>query len=311
MVDLVLERALHEALDLSGNSSPPILGEALAYAVFPGGARVRPRLCLEVARACGSADDLAYVAACSVELLHCASLAHDDLPCFDGADTRRGRPSVHRAYGEATAVLVGDGLIVQAFHALARAVARRPELGIAPVVALVEAAGPRVGLVAGQAWEQETVVNLATYHRAKTASLFECAASLGAIVGGVPASPFAELGRSFGMTYQLADDVADAIGDAAALGKPTGRDRALGRPSAAGAPGDAASALDQLDRAVEETVNRVPICPGEGELRRFVRAVFDALAARIKSTDPHPATRLPRTSAHPSLPLAPRAARVR
>ena len=306
MVDLVLERALHEALDLSGSRSPPILGEALAYAVFPGGARVRPRLCLEVAKACGVADELAYAAACSVELLHCASLAHDDLPCFDGAATRRGRPSLHRAYGEATAVLVGDGLIVEAINTLALALPRRPVLGVAPVLALLAAAGPRAGLVAGQAWELEKVVDLATYHRAKTASLFDCAASLGALVNGVPAGPFGELGRAFGMTYQLADDLADVLGDAASLGKPTGRDLALGRPTAAGGRGNAAAASKRLDSAVAATVDAVPPCPGEADLRRFVRAVFDALATRIIAA-PHaaPARRAPSSS------VAPRAARLR
>jgi len=295
MVDLVLERALHEALDLSGKGSPPVLSEALAYAVFPGGARVRPRLCVEVARACGSPSEVAYVAACSVELLHCASLVHDDLPCFDAADTRRGRPSVHRAYGEAMAVLVGDGLIVQAFHTLAHGVARRPELGMAPLLALIETAGPRAGLVAGQAWELEKVVSLTTYHHAKTASLFECSASLGALISGVPASPFAELGRAFGMTYQLADDVADVLADPTTLGKPTGRDLALGRPTAVDTRRSPASALEELERAVAKTVDAVPSCPGEAELRRFVRAVFDALGARIRGPEAHPAApRLPR-----------------
>ena len=194
MVDL-LERALHQALAAGGGAPPPQLGEALAYAVFPGGGRVRPRLCIEVARACGSVSELAYAAACSVELLHCASLVHDDLPCFDEAAVRRGKPSVHRVYGEAMAVLVGDGLMVQSFATLARAVARRPDVGVYPVLALLDAAGPRTGLVAGQAWELEKQVELAAYHRAKTASLFEAAAALGAIANGATATPFSRMAR--------------------------------------------------------------------------------------------------------------------
>src|SRR5690606_20416857 len=110
---------------------PPHLREALAYAVFPGGARVRPRLCLAAARACGLADDgLALSSSVAVELLHCATLVHDDLPCFDGAELRRGKPSVHRVYGEAMAVLVGDGLLVRAFDVLAGALSSRPEIGV-------------------------------------------------------------------------------------------------------------------------------------------------------------------------------------
>jgi geranylgeranyl diphosphate synthase type II len=281
MVDLVLERALHEALVAGEGTPPATLGEALAYAVFPGGGRVRPRLCLEVASACGAPSELAYAAACSIELLHCASLVHDDLPCFDAADTRRGRPSVQRAYGEAMAVLVGDGLMVQSFRALARGVSRRPDIGCAPMLTLLDAAGPRVGLVAGQAWELESDVELAAYHRAKTASLFEAAAALGALVNGVKPGPYIAFGRAFGMAYQLADDVADVLADAASLGKPTGRDRALGRPSAANDTDDAGAARARLEAAAQATADAVPSCHGEGDLRLFVEAVFNALCARL------------------------------
>ena len=101
---------------------PPLLAAAMRHAVFPGGARIRPQLCLAVARACGDAHPaLADAAAAAIELLHCASLVHDDLPCFDDAATRRGQPSVHAAYGERLAVLAGDALIVLAFQTLAAA----------------------------------------------------------------------------------------------------------------------------------------------------------------------------------------------
>ena len=280
MVDLVLERALHEALGAAGGTAPPRLAEALAYAVFPGGGRVRPRLCLEVARACGCAGELAYAAACSVELLHCASLVHDDLPCFDAGTMRRGKPSVHGMYGEAMAVLVGDGLMVQSFHTLARAIARRPDISASAVLALLEAAGPHVGLVAGQAWELEERVDLAAYHRGKTASLFEASAALGALTNGAPQSPFVAFGRAFGLAYQLADDVADVLADAATLGKPTGRDHELGRPTAMRETPSAGAAIERLVRAGEAVVDAVPPCPGEADLRRFVGAVFDGLTAR-------------------------------
>jgi len=295
MADLVLERALHQALAAGGGAPPPRLGEALAYAVFPGGGRVRPRLCLEVARACGTAGELAYAAACSIELLHCASLVHDDLPCFDEAAVRRGKPSVHRVFGEAMAVLVGDGLMVQSFYTLARAVARRPDVSPYPVLTLLEAAGPRAGLVAGQAWELEKQVDLAAYHRAKTASLFEAAAALGASANGQATTPFVALGRAFGMAYQLADDVADALADSATLGKPTGKDRELSRPTAM--RDDAASAdaaIERMIRAGKAATDAVPACPGEADLRRFVDAVFDSLVARCRRATPenHARTKL-------------------
>jgi geranylgeranyl diphosphate synthase type II len=109
-----IDHALKAAIERAGGpDSPPQLAEAIRYAVFPGGARVRPRLCLAVASACGDdRPELTNAAAASVELLHCASLVHDDMPCFDNADLRRGRPAVHTAYGEPLALLAGDGMIV-------------------------------------------------------------------------------------------------------------------------------------------------------------------------------------------------------
>ncbi|HEU4411209.1 MAG TPA: polyprenyl synthetase family protein [Polyangiaceae bacterium] len=283
-----LEAALREAVTggpRGAAAPPPRLEQALLHAVFPGGARVRPRLVLATARAAGGqADALALAAAVAVELLHCASLAHDDLPCFDDADLRRGLPSVHKAFGEATAVLVGDGLIVLAFEALARALEARPDVGPRPLALLAAAAGPRGGLVAGQAWELEgRDVDLAAYHLAKTAALFEASAALGAAVAGADPAPFARLGRAIGMTYQLADDVADRVASVGELGKRPGRDAALGRPTAAA---DLDVARSRLRLAMMRTALAVPTCPGECELRAMVLGVLDRLAACC-GVEPH------------------------
>jgi hypothetical protein len=155
---------------------------------------------------------------------------------------------------------------------------------MAPMLTLLEAAGPRVGLVAGQAWELENDVELAAYHRAKTASLFEAAAALGALVSGVAPAPYVSLGRAIGMAYQLADDVADVLSDPAVLGKPTGRDRALRRPTGVH-DGDHVAARARLGDAVHAAVDAVPAGPTQdghdSDLRRFVAAVFDALSARL------------------------------
>ena len=123
-----IEETLERAISLAqGAGAPPLLASALHYAVFPGGHRIRPQLCLAVAAACGDAHPAAAsAAAAAIELLHCASLVHDDLPCFDDADTRRGKPSVHAQFGAPIAVLTGDALIVMAFDMLAREVAARP-----------------------------------------------------------------------------------------------------------------------------------------------------------------------------------------
>src|SRR5688500_16927317 len=173
-VTLRIETALDAALRAAeATGAPPRLASAMRYAVFPGGARVRPRLSLAVALACG-ADDLAAAesAAASIELLHCASLVHDDLPCFDDADRRRAKPTVHRAFGEPLALLCGDALIVLAFETLARGAAASPERLSALLLTVGRAVGMPAGIVAGQAWECEPQLDLVQYHQAKTGALF-------------------------------------------------------------------------------------------------------------------------------------------
>ncbi|MEO8481102.1 MAG: polyprenyl synthetase family protein [Acidobacteriota bacterium] len=246
--------------------TPPQLAAAVRYAVFPGGSRTRPRLCLAVARACGDRDPAsADAVAASIELLHCASLVHDDLPCFDDAPVRRGRASVHRAFGERVALLAGDALIVLAFENLARA-SRADRLGPL-LLSLTHAAGLVDGTIAGQAWESEPDVPLAHYHRSKTAALFVAAAVTGAYAGGHDASDsWRPLGERLGEAYQVADDISDVVACADAAGKPVGRDVALGRPSAAIALG-VTGAIDRLERLVAQALDTIPSCPGAEDLR--------------------------------------------
>src|SRR6056297_2351164 len=152
-----IEGALGCALGVAQNAQAPAkLSEALRYAIVPGGARIRPTILLSVAGACG--DDYPGVsdaAAAALELIHCASLVHDDLPCFDDADTRRGKPSVHRAFGESLAVLAGDSLIVQGFDILALAGRDDPARAIALVAEMARYTGMPHGICAGQGWESE------------------------------------------------------------------------------------------------------------------------------------------------------------
>src|SRR5271165_1636116 len=171
-----IERSLTEALSLArGTKAPPSLLAAMRYAVFPGGARIRPRLCIAVARACAE-DNVALsgAAAAAIELLHCASLVHDDLPCFDDAATRRGRTSVHRAFGEPLAVLTGDALIVLAFQSLGR-FSHQPQRLAQLLLTVSRSVGVPFGIVAGQAWECEPHVDISQYHRSKTGALFAAA----------------------------------------------------------------------------------------------------------------------------------------
>lgn len=268
-----LERALETAVDRVGSPGcPPRLAAALQHAVFPGGARIRPRLCLAVASACGGQDRRsAEAAAVAIELLHCASLVHDDLPCFDDADTRRGQPSVHRLYGEPLAVLAGDALIVLAFETLAREAAHAPARMAALLTTVARAAGAPHGICAGQAWESEPAAPLEIYQRAKTGALFVAATSAGAVAAGADPTAWRQLGEHLGEAYQIADDLNDAMASQAALGKPVRRDAALGRPSSARDRGIVAS-IDRLKALVSSAVGAVPECEGADELRQLVIA---------------------------------------
>ena len=266
-----IEDALHSAVSRAdAPSTPPKLAKAIHHAVFPGGARVRPQLCLAVAGACGDdAPTVADASAASIELLHCASLVHDDLPCFDDADTRRGRPSVHCAYGEALAVLTGDALIVMAFETLARASAAAPER-LGPLAAtMARAAGAPAGLVAGQAWELEDNAVLEEYHRAKTGALFTAATTAGAISAGADPGPWLCLGGRLGEAYQIADDLRDVAADPVEIGKPVLQDALWQRPNAVAELG-VEGALARLQRLLQEAVDSIPNCRGAQSLRELV-----------------------------------------
>ncbi|MEM6954044.1 MAG: polyprenyl synthetase family protein [Myxococcota bacterium] len=269
-----LDAALLQAL--STQNTPPKLVEALHYSVFPGGARIRPNLCLAVAHADGcDAPDLALGVACSLELLHCASLVHDDLPCFDDALLRRGKPSVHRVFGEPLAVLTGDALIISAFECTAKAGVRYPSRLSAIVQRLAQAVGANGGLVAGQAWESEASVDLNAYHQAKTGSLFVAATTLGALCAGRDPDAWSVVGQRLGAAYQVADDLLDAHANASE-GKYAGRDAALGRPNAALELGTA-GALERLRGLVDESASAVPDCEGAASLRWQIRQMAERL----------------------------------
>ncbi|WP_430423474.1 polyprenyl synthetase family protein [Methylibium petroleiphilum] len=273
-----IEQSLAAALAIGEQEGCPLkLAGAIRHAVFPGGARIRPQLCLAVAQACGDDDPgLSEAAAVSIELLHCASLVHDDLPCFDDAATRRGRASVHFAFGESLAVLAGDALIVLAFQALSEGAVRSPQR-LAPLLATIaRGVGMPSGIVAGQAWECEPRVSLAQYQRAKTGALFVAATMAGAQACGVEPEPWRALGDCLGEAYQVADDIRDVAADPDLLGKPMGRDAALCRPSAAGQLGlDGAVRL--FDALVERAIAAIPPCPGAAQLRALVRAEAERL----------------------------------
>lgn len=266
-----IERALEANLAVAvGPGCPPKLAGALRHSLFPGGARVRPRLCLAVAMACGDDDpDLTDAAASAIEILHCASLVHDDLPCFDDASLRRGQPSVHAAYGEPLAVLAGDAMIVLAFQAIARQRQAAPERLAAVLDIVGRGVAAATGIVGGQAWESEPVAELSAYQRAKTGALFVAATTAGAAAAGGDQAAWETLGAKLGEAYQVADDLRDAVAEQDEMGKPCGQDVIHGRPNAAlefGVRGAAKHLTGLLDAAVAS----IPPCDGAQRLRDLV-----------------------------------------
>ena len=276
-VSVRIEAALEAALARDETVGPPKLRAALRYAVFPAGHRIRPRLALSVAAACGDDEPrLSDAAATALELLHCASLVHDDLPCFDDAELRRGKASVHRQFGEPLALLTGDALIVRAFEVLGDVAGLRCERTGPLLSCIGRAVGAPDGIVAGQAWECEDAIDVSAYHRAKTGALFAGATVAGALAAGVAAqapelSSWGRLGARLGEAYQVADDLMDAGGDAAVMGKPTGQDLALGRPNAVAELG-VNGARARLQLLITEALESIPACPGRDPLCRAIRA---------------------------------------
>lgn len=291
MRDAAIDDCLEQAFSwITGPSTPPRLLAAMRHAVFGGGGRVRPRLVLAVFKACQRGDrNVACAAAAAIELLHCASLVHDDLPCFDDAPVRRGLPTVHVAYSEELAVLVGDALIAGAFEVLGRGCAGNPTL-LPPLLSTVaRGAGAIGGIVAGQGWESEPAPDVVAYHRAKTGALFEAAVCAGAIAGGGDPARWLPVGMRLGEAYQVADDILDQIGSAEALGKPVGQDARNNRPSIALELG-LSKAYERWQRACNAMFTCVPTTEGR---EVFVQWLM-ALCTRLLPAPPqYSATRAP------------------
>ncbi len=239
--DAELERALPT------ESEPPAdLHRAMRYAIFGGGKRLRPALCMAAAQWAGAPPEVALRPAAALELLHTYTLIHDDLPCMDDDNLRRGRPTVHVAFSEATALLAGDALLTLAFEWLAGA-APDSLIAVRLVRELAVAAGSR-GVIGGQvddlanenctpAWPV-----VASIHARKTAALLQAAAVMGGIAAGADAErckALAVYGFELGMAFQVADDLLNVTATAAQLGKPVGSDRDRGKLTAVAALGEA------------------------------------------------------------------------
>lgn len=209
------------------------LNDAMLYSLMAGGKRVRPVLLLESCRMCGGDVEAALPFACAVEMVHTYSLIHDDLPCMDDDDLRRGKPTNHKVYGEATAVLAGDGLLTAAFEVmLEQGGVLPPERVLAAAACLGKAAGGR-GMVGGQmldiAGEGRTLTadELKELYALKTGALIAAAAEMGCIIAGAnkeQREAVVQYAQKIGLAFQVQDDILDVEGDEATLGKPIGSD---------------------------------------------------------------------------------------
>lgn len=226
-VDRALERLLPK-----GRVKPATIHEAMRYSIFAGGKRLRPILCLAAGEACGGSEAKAMPLACAVECVHTYSLVHDDLPCMDDDDFRRGRPTSHKVYGEGMAVLTGDALLTIAFEMVTAARAGRRYSHRDMVKELALAAGSK-NLIAGQVADLEGEGNhlglaeLRFVHERKTAALIRCSLRLGGM--SADATPrqmvaLSKFGLALGMAFQIMDDILDVTQTSEHLGKSAGKD---------------------------------------------------------------------------------------
>jgi geranylgeranyl diphosphate synthase type II len=262
----VVERALDGFLPPPGEP-PARLHEAMRYSVFSGGKRLRPILAIASFELSGGEGDGVLAPACALELIHTYSLIHDDLPAMDDDDTRRGKPSSHRAFGEATAILAGDALLTLAFGIVAAGANLAPERRVAVVRELAEANGS-LGMAGGQEADLEAegaapdLDAIEFVHVRKTALPIAAAVRVGALAAGVGGDDLAALtafGRSAGLAFQIADDLLDVTGTAEEMGKAVGKDLARGKMTYPGVVG-----VDESRRRADELVERAV-----GALGRF------------------------------------------
>jgi len=258
-----------QALELylpAESTEPPVIFRSARYSVFAGGKRLRPILCIGAAEAVGGPIDAVMPAACALELIHTYSLIHDDLPAMDDDDTRRGKPTSHRVFGEAVAILAGDALLTDAF----RIIAGHTPVGfvraetLLQVIQEVALAAGWFGMVGGQVVDIESEgkapdeKTLHFIHTRKTGALITVSLRAGALLGGADADALdalTEYGRHVGLAFQIADDILNVEGDARSLGKGTGSDRSRGKltyPALVGVETSKRVASELVEKAVED-----------------------------------------------------------
>lgn len=258
-VDEALDRLLPDA-----ETEPAEIHEAMRYSVFAGGKRVRPALVVLAGEAWGGAREDLLVGGAALEMVHTFSLIHDDLPALDDDDLRRGRPTLHRARGEAMAVLAGDALLNRAYEVLSREPASAPPERRLQAVRLVADAVGTAGMIGGQVFDlqheggvrRSDAESLERIHRLKTGALIEASTRLGGVYAGASPEGVEQVGRigaELGLLFQIGDDILDEVGSSEELGKTPGKDRQAGKltyPGLFGLEASRKKALEAADRCL-------------------------------------------------------------
>ncbi len=242
-----------------------VLEEAMEYSLMAGGKRLRPILCMAGAELAGAEPETVLPTACGLEFIHTYSLIHDDLPAMDDDDLRRGLPTCHKKYGEAVALLAGDGLLTEAFGLIAAQAGTHVPEKVARVVSMIAGAAGAGGMVGGQVADlrAETLSGLKVrdiefIHSCKTGALITVSLTSGAFLGGAgerEMEAVEDFGRKIGAAFQIADDLLDIEGDTETLGKPVGSDQARGKatyPSVAGLEKARDKAKDLIDEGLSQ-----------------------------------------------------------
>ena len=259
------------------------LYEAMRYSFLGGGKRIRPVLTLEFARLGGIDWHLAVPYACALELVHNYSLIHDDLPCMDNDDLRRGKPTTHKAFGETLAVLAGDALQPEAFRLIATAPGLSAENRIDALTVLSRACGAD-GMVAGQVLDTLCPItdegSLTAMERLKTGVMISGAAELGCVAAEMSDTMRAqaiEYAENLGLAFQIRDDMLDVVGDAAVFGKPIGSDKEVGKVTFVDVKG-----LDGCKTAVEDCTARAKNAVADWKDHDFLWELADQMVGRMK-----------------------------
>ncbi len=279
----LVEAEMRRLLFVGHDHVPTSLREAMEYACFPGGKRLRPVLAVMSCRAHGGEDQAVLPAAVALELIHCYSLVHDDLPAMDDDDLRRGRPTCHKVYGEALAILAGDALLTRALELVAR---HSPATFAAPLTAEIAMAAGMAGMVGGQVADLqgensgggETEVRW--IHEHKTAELIRVSVRAGAVAAGVVGAPLGaadRFGSDLGMAFQIVDDLLGRSGSPEVTGKPVGKDDARCKLTYPAVVGEEAARerVSELTRSAQDSAASFP---EPTDLQRFAQKLKERVA---------------------------------